>query len=197
MSLLTTASPWTSSAMESKELKKKTPSIRKTIKKINSSPEMDEEPAEEEARMSKVTDMLQQMSSTIHMENVGEGLTNFQPLSYPELDPPPPPAPALQRPPSNTSHFSANPPPLERTGDYRQVYQPPPHLLQSSYGKPMNNLSSTDRVWDRLGYIVHLLEEQQNERTEHVMEEYILYVLLGTFVIFVVDSFSRGGKYVR
>ena len=80
------------------------------------------------------------------------------------------------------------------------MYQPPKHLTEKSYGSNVHHGGTAvteDRIWDRLGYIVHLLEEQQNERTENVLEEYILYVLLGTFVIFVVDSFSRGGKYVR
>ena len=67
--------------------------MRKTIKKINSSnvpdytesTELDEEPAEEDQHISKVANLLQKMSSSVHVENVGEGLTNFQPLSYPEL----------------------------------------------------------------------------------------------------------------
>ena len=48
-----------------------------------------------------------------------------------------------------------------------------------------------------LNYIINLLEEQQDERTENVTEEVILYSFLGIFIIFVVDSFARAGKYVR
>jgi hypothetical protein len=44
---------------------------------------------------------------------------------------------------------------------------------------------------------VHLLEEQHNERTENVTEELVLYCFLGVFIIFVVDSFARAGKYTR
>lgn len=50
---------------------------------------------------------------------------------------------------------------------------------------------------DKLNYIINLLEEQQDERTENVTEEVILYSFLGIFIIFVVDSFARAGKYVR
>jgi hypothetical protein len=41
------------------------------------------------------------------------------------------------------------------------------------------------------------LEQQQNEKTSHITEEFVLYMFLGVFIIYVVDSFSRTGKYVR
>jgi len=50
---------------------------------------------------------------------------------------------------------------------------------------------------EKLNYLIHLLEEQQDEKTENVTEEVILYSFLGIFIIFVVDSFARVGKYVR
>jgi F0F1-type ATP synthase assembly protein I len=42
-----------------------------------------------------------------------------------------------------------------------------------------------------------MLEAQQNEKTSHITEEFILYTFLGVFIIFVVDSFARSGKYTR
>lgn len=69
------------------------------------------------------------------------------------------------------------------------------------YNKMSNDLSSaganSDELIEKLNYIVHLLEEQHNERTEHVTEELVLYCFLGVFIIFVVDSFARAGKYTR
>jgi len=50
---------------------------------------------------------------------------------------------------------------------------------------------------ERINYMVHLLEEQQHEKTANVTEEFLLYTFLGVFVIYVVDTFSRNGKYVR
>jgi hypothetical protein len=50
---------------------------------------------------------------------------------------------------------------------------------------------------ERLNHIIHLLEEQQNSRTNNVTEELILYCFLGVFIIFIVDSFARVGKYSR
>ena len=49
----------------------------------------------------------------------------------------------------------------------------------------------------RLNYMIHLLEEQQDHKTDHVMEEIILYGFLGVFIIFTIDSFVRVGKYTR
>tara|TARA_B110000971_G_C19928306_1_gene462697 strand:- start:122 stop:745 length:624 start_codon:yes stop_codon:yes gene_type:complete len=54
-----------------------------------------------------------------------------------------------------------------------------------------------NELTDKLNYLIHLLEEQHDEKTENVTEEVILYSFLGIFIIFVVDSFARVGKYVR
>ena len=50
---------------------------------------------------------------------------------------------------------------------------------------------------EKLNYIIDLLEEQQDYKTNSIFEDLILYTFLGIFVIFIVDSFSRSGKYVR
>ena len=54
-----------------------------------------------------------------------------------------------------------------------------------------------DPIIDKLNYIINLLEENQDQRTNNVTEEVILYSFLGVFIIFVVDGFTRVGKYVR
>ena len=60
-----------------------------------------------------------------------------------------------------------------------------------------NALSDNNSLLAKLDYIVHLLEEQHNEKTNHITEELILYLFLGIFIIFVLDSFARASKYVR
>jgi hypothetical protein len=45
--------------------------------------------------------------------------------------------------------------------------------------------------------MISLLEDQQDERTNNVTEEVVLYSFLGIFIIFIVDSFAKVGKYVR
>jgi hypothetical protein len=41
------------------------------------------------------------------------------------------------------------------------------------------------------------LEEQQDYKTGSVTEEVVLYTFLGVFIIFVIDSFTKVGKYKR
>jgi hypothetical protein len=53
------------------------------------------------------------------------------------------------------------------------------------------------RLMEKINYMIHMMEEQQHEKTDHVAEEFILYTFLGVFIIFAVDSFSRIGKYTR
>jgi hypothetical protein len=50
---------------------------------------------------------------------------------------------------------------------------------------------------DKINYMIHLLEDKQDVKSNSRMEEIGLYCLLGVFTIFLVDSFSRVGKYVR
>lgn len=58
-------------------------------------------------------------------------------------------------------------------------------------------ISNKDELMKKMEKILYLLEEQRDEKTGHVTEELILYSFLGVFIIFVVDSFARAGKYVR
>jgi hypothetical protein len=64
---------------------------------------------------------------------------------------------------------------------------------QNQYIEPQ----SQDVLIQKLNYMISLLEEQQDEKTNNVTEEVVLYSFLGIFIIFVVDSFARAGKYVR
>ena len=54
-----------------------------------------------------------------------------------------------------------------------------------------------DELIEKINYMIHLLEEQRDEKTGQVTEEVILYSFLGIFMIFIVDSFARVGKYHR
>ncbi len=65
--------------------------------------------------------------------------------------------------------------------------------VKSNISMPM-----TDTVLiDKLNYMINLLEEKKDEKTNNVTEEVILYSFLGIFIIFVVDGFARVGKYTR
>jgi hypothetical protein len=56
--------------------------------------------------------------------------------------------------------------------------------------------SENNILLEKLNYMIHLLEEQQDEKTNNVTEEVVLYCFLGIFIIFIADSFVRVGKYV-
>ena len=55
----------------------------------------------------------------------------------------------------------------------------------------------SDDINTKLAYLIELLEQEKKEKTDHMTEEIILYGFLGVFVIYVVDSFVRIGKYTR
>ena len=67
------------------------------------------------------------------------------------------------------------------------------------YYTQMSSASFTnkDDLINKLDKILVLLEENRDEKTGHVTEELILYSFIGVFMIFIVDSFARAGKYVR
>jgi hypothetical protein len=68
----------------------------------------------------------------------------------------------------------------------------------NNYKYNETNLGSSNQILiDKLNYMINLLEEKQDERTNNVTEEVVLYSFLGIFIIFIVDSFVRVGKYVR
>ena len=76
--------------------------------------------------------------------------------------------------------------------DYYKQYIPYYNKINND-----NSFSNQDDLMKKLNYMINLLEEQQDEKTNNVTEELVLYLFLGVFVIFVVDSFARAGKYTR
>jgi len=86
---------------------------------------------------------------------------------------------------------------------YKKVL--PGYISQKNpVNKPYYNMNyniqenvTDDVLLKKLNYMISLLEDQQDEKTNNVAEEVVLYSFLGIFIIFVVDSFARVGKYVR
>ena len=68
---------------------------------------------------------------------------------------------------------------------------------QQSTGYNTSSKSQNDVLMEKLNYMITLLEQQESDKTNNVTEEVILYSFLGIFIIFIVDSFARVGKYVR
>jgi len=63
--------------------------------------------------------------------------------------------------------------------------------------KPVYSNDSNQVLIEKLNYMINLLEEQQDQKTGSVTEEVVLYSFLGVFIIFIVDSFAKVGKYTR
>jgi hypothetical protein len=66
-----------------------------------------------------------------------------------------------------------------------------------NYEQASNVAPSQDVLLQKINYMITLLEDQQDEKTNNVTEEVVLYSFLGIFIIFIVDSFAKVGKYVR
>jgi len=71
------------------------------------------------------------------------------------------------------------------------------YYSESSFPSVTNHSDSNQVLIEKLNYMINLLEEQQDQKTGNVTEEVVLYSFLGIFIIFIVDSFSKVGKYVR
>jgi hypothetical protein len=89
--------------------------------------------------------------------------------------------------------------PSTYASQYYQQYVPLSYNQQQQQNNVESNAlpGSRDDLMQKMNHIIQMLEDQQDEKTGSVTEELILYCFLGVFVIFVVDSFVRAGKYVR
>ena len=76
------------------------------------------------------------------------------------------------------------------------TYNKPPHYAATTLPSFNNHSDTSDVLMKKINYMINLLEEQQDEKTNNVTEEVVLYSFLGIFIIFVVDSFAKVGKYV-
>jgi hypothetical protein len=107
-----------------------------------------------------------------------------------------------QIPVKSMASYGANDIGITQFSNYNTTYDPERLINPVANNKPYYSkmgigATSDDKLMEKLNYMIHLLEEQQHEKTNNVMEEFILYTFLGVFVIFMSDSFARAGKYVR
>jgi len=93
--------------------------------------------------------------------------------------------------------------------DYESGYSSsviPSHLSNYSYpgmeNTPMPKLveqqsQENNILLEKISYMIYLLEEQKQQKKKNTTEEFVLYSFLGVFMIYIVDSFSRSGRYIR
>lgn len=75
---------------------------------------------------------------------------------------------------------------------YNNPYKAPPQQEQRQQA-----LETTPSIYKKLDYIINLLESIYDDEITNATEDVIMYSFLGIFIIFVVDSFTRVGKYTR
>ncbi len=125
--------------------------------------------------------------------NDGSGLADFNPPPKPELTKQPP---EVQE---DNVDSSLSPKEFKDLDEYSggnvkfNQYIPYSTNTQVNSELPQHK----DKLFERLNYVIHLLEENKDHKTQNVTEELVLYMFLGVFVIFVVDSFARASKYTR
>lgn len=115
--------------------------------------------------------------------------------------PPNPISATMQRKPDVVEQFRPQP---IKYSELETNYKTHPGLLsggqftpQMPPTTPANPSLSEGNISQKLNYIISLLEETKDERTQSAMEDVILYSFLGIFVIFIVDTFVRVGRYTR
>ena len=169
-----------------------------------------------EGKQSRVNEMLNRITS-VAAQNDGSSLVDFTPIGAPYGNARKPnvsgkagndllpretpnvggPRGALQE--ERGGLFVPNESSLGKYTNYRSAHDPT-HVSRAPYYAKMGIGKGGDensRLMEKINYMIRLLEEQQMEKTNNVTEEFLLYTLLGVFVIYVVDSFSRAGKYMR
>lgn len=95
--------------------------------------------------------------------------------------------------------YGANDSGHAKLSNYMQSYDGSkiqPYYAKMGISTPSSE-GGSDKLMERINYMIHLLENQQHEKTDTITEEFILYIFLGAFVVFVVDSFARTGTYKR
>lgn len=152
-------------------------------------------------KSSKVREFLNSMEGM--SDDDGESLANFD-----ENFTPPPMGELTKQPDQNVETLPDTDAAVEVEGfskisrdeasnlNYQNYY----NTYVPYYNKASNQANlhgSRDELMKKLNYMIHLLEENKDEKTQNVTEELVLYMFLGVFTIFVVDSFARAGKYTR
>jgi hypothetical protein len=147
-----------------------------------------------EKKTPKVQNLLNSIEEFSSIEDGKEdNLANFNPPQNPILSKQPENVKESQIDSNITVESYNNLDNLSAQQEYYKNYVP-------YFTQPANNANlhgTKDDLMLKLNYMIQLLEESKEEKTENVTEELVLYMFLGVFVIFIVDSFARAGKYTR
>ena len=219
-SLIASASPWNNDTSDNGSTRKRIPTMRKTVKirpyardvlsqadeaeTVEGMANIEDTQLNNEIHSNKVNDIINQMAN-VSPDNDGSSLADFKP--------PPMPLQHVKSDHTDINITDERPPTFSNTqtipsdyNNYHNAYTPTITNSQPYYSKmgglgnnsesPISSIYD-NRISEKINYMIHLLEGQEAERTANVTEEFILYTFLGVFIIYICDSFSRGGRYVR
>ena len=197
MSLLTQASPFSSNEVKPEKMKANMTTAFKRIQNeqlnnntiITNSSDLGDALANNNLRTSKIE---QQIMSKTQPSNDGDRLADFKLSDTPPPPPPPPPPPIQNQFVRTPVSYSKN-----NGSSFSQSYNSTTPYYQGLTAKGPALSHTSPQLMEKLNYMIHLLEEQQKEPTQNILEEFALYGLLGIFMIYIVDSFARVGKYTR
>ena len=226
MSLVATSSPWTNDDITSKKripsirktIKLKPQSELNSYNNSNgSNNSIDNLKQEYDQRTDRVNNLLNQITASDTQDDNNK-LGEFKPISPPEISVKGdyndntdmkqyiPPLPKFSGGGASSNilgdvkNYGANDTHSQKLSNYSQSYNPPSSSGSTTpyYANMGISVSKgDDKLMEKINYMIHILEEQQTEKTDNITEEFLLYTFLGIFVIFVVDSFARAGKYTR
>ena len=168
-------------------------------------------------RNTRVTDLLNKITSA-DTETDNKKMGDFNPISPPSINVKKdmddntevkkyvPPFPSYLEASNNSksqpNNYSGDDSKINKLSNYSRSYEAPVKLQHNNqpYYATMGlntNMPRDDKLMEKINYMIHLLEEQQLEKTSNITEEFVLYSFLGVFIIFIVDSFARSCKYTR
>lgn len=194
MSLLTQASPFSSNEVKSEKMKANMVNTFKRIQNEQLNNNNISNTNTSDFHNSRTSKIEQQIMSKTQPSNDGDRLADFK-IGIPSPPPPPPPPPS-----SDIQHSSIRSPvsySKNNGSSFSQSYNSTTPYYQGLAAKGPALSHSSPQLMEKLNYMIHLLEEQQKEPTQNILEEFALYGLLGVFMIYIVDSFARVGKYTR
>jgi hypothetical protein len=208
MSLAIYASPFTNESNKQKKRRSTISNVQTLVDEKTEIINLEKDADEQKGKNKRVLDLMNKLKP----DNGGSALENFEPLD---------------NKPSNHTSFAhskhetpddekegmttidnhlpknAKPEPgmfrpnninQEKMSNFRDTYN---GRISYTPKKTVEGLGNGEGLSEKINYMIHLLEQQQAEKTDNVMEEFVLYAMLGVFVIFTVDSFTRAGRYVR
>lgn len=185
MSLVTTAAPVDYSENINNNEKKNNERKNQTYKNKSNQKKIDK-------------NMLQEMYKS-DSDSDSENMGDFIPVSKPVQNI------NMPKPINHTSPIQFNDSPVDNN-NYNKLESSETNDMYKQYTdnynnyispRPVSSVDANNELLKKLDNILYLLEEQRQEQNNLITEELILYVFLGVFIIYVLDSFVKAGKYVR